>query len=210
MISHPQTRSLVNINDIEWQRLRALSGLPDDARSEVQEVILFLSQKPSLKNPRVSWLQRDRSIITTAERDLKRAVVNISALIESGAYGYLKTPLEVGKNNHASAVRMSRHEMDDLRNKLSKLIDQLANAKRGMPRAKAGRHQGHFSVAVRWLDEIALKSTGAGLSPRRRKGSQVDHTAFVAAVCRAGDLPVEDSTVMQEIKERRAAINNIG
>jgi hypothetical protein len=47
------------LNDADWSKLRRLSGLPDEARPDVAEVISFLRTKPSLQNPReLAFLRR--------------------------------------------------------------------------------------------------------------------------------------------------------
>jgi hypothetical protein len=197
------------LGESDWQRLRNLSGLPDDARSDVEQVIRFLHEKPSLKNARVSKLQHDRTTIKTAKRKLRGALPSIVMLIESGAYKNLRSPLGTSQNNSASAVRMSRHEVVDFQTDMARFADLLAVTERHMPRARPGPHPGHFGKAIRWLNDIMLNATGAGLNYTRHRGSKVDQTSFVTTVCRIAGLTVKDSTVIQEIKEIRAVTNKM-
>jgi hypothetical protein len=62
--------------DADWAELQRLSGLPDDAREAVAEIIEFLRAKPSLQHPRKrsvcrparSLIRRQKSVCQTPSK----------------------------------------------------------------------------------------------------------------------------------------------
>jgi hypothetical protein len=133
-------------NEEDWETLKRLSGLPDEARSDVEGVVRFLRKRPSLKHPFSTELQESRENIRKAIQSLDRASKDVHRLIRRGAH-FVFHPLETGPDNMATAVGCEQ-EINNLYDSIERSKDDLEYSERLLKHAPPGRIKNHLTVAV--------------------------------------------------------------
>jgi hypothetical protein len=190
----------------EWQRLRKVSGLPDNYRTDVEDVVRFLRDKPSLKHPFAAESQQDRENNRNALEALHNALPAIDRLVQSGA-GYVFRPLTVGPDNDADAVS-AKGDIAKLHNLMKRVADDLKYSERRLPYVRPGRFTAHLTQAVRTLNEIAFNATGRSLNQKKKSRSGISLSEFVLQVCRKADASLKIETI--PLGSRRCTIRNNG
>lgn len=105
--------------DTDWAQLRQLSGLPNEAREAVERVIGFLRAKPSLQHSRKRSVLQSRKVIEAAiATGLPNAIKAMDELIGQKVDRFMFRPLVVSSDKEATGIRVSRGELEEVRNRL--------------------------------------------------------------------------------------------
>ena len=212
--NRPRSRSEQQVaenvfDDEEWQTLRQLSGLADDAREDVEQVVRFLRAKPSLKNPLATEVQEGRENIRRASKSLKIALGDLNELLRSGIV-FVFHPLPADPNSDVFAAD-SQHEAVSLRDSIDRFGNDLEYSVRLKP-TPSGRINNHLTVAIRWLNEILLERTGQPLNQKKTNLDGVNLSEFAFRVCRkaqpldvAAERALRISKILNLIKELQSS-----
>jgi hypothetical protein len=190
-------------NEEDWETLKRLSGLPDNARTDVEGVVRFLREKPSLKHPFSTELQESRENIRKAIQSLNCASKDIDRLIQMGSH-LVFHPLEAGPHNSATAVG-SEHEIQNLRNSMERIRSDLEYSEQRLKYAPRGRIHEHLSVAVKQLNAIVSEATGRPLDQKKSNREGVNLSEFALRVCRTVQPKLGIKTILNLIKRSQAS-----
>ena len=88
--------------DEEWQTLKVLSGLPDDAREDVEQVVHFLAKRPPLE-------KHPLSEIPAARKNIPKTIKSSFACIERCRYiDWLGSPFLMASLEGRTSERRKR------------------------------------------------------------------------------------------------------
>jgi hypothetical protein len=197
-------------DDEEWQTLKQLSGLADDAREDVEQVVRFLRAKPSLKNPLATEVQEGRENIRRASKSLEIALGDLNELLRSGIV-FVFHPLPADPNSDVFAAD-SQHEAVSLRDSIDRFGNDLEYSIRRLKNTPSGRTKEHMTGALRWLNEILLERTGQPLNQKKTNRDGVNLSKFALQVCRkaqpldvAAERELKITKVLNLIKELQSS-----
>lgn len=189
--------------DEEWQTLKVLSGLPDDAREDVEQVVHFLAKRPPLEKHPLSEIPAARKNIPKTIKSSSRALSDVDTLIGSGVH-FLWRPLKVGPQNDASAVGV-KHEILQLRDSMARIKSDLEYSETRLRYAPQGRPREHKAIAIHELDRIVFEATGRHLDQKKRsRDDGVWLSEFAYQVFRKANPELEVHTITNLIKEEQS------
>jgi hypothetical protein len=204
-------RSRFQLSNEQWTDLKKKSGLVDDAREEVEEVIRFLRLRPALrqKHPLLIELQTARCEIAAVRKTLRPALEGVGALARSPARAYIRLPVgpSPSKSNLSETVPIETPDIPKLHHDLQTLDQALKYSILAMPndRDSARRKKEHLHIAIESLNSVVLEHTGRLLSQAKKKTKdELDLKQFVIDVCRIAQPGINDKTVVKHLKNVRA------
>ena len=185
MTSRNKPRPDQAISDEKWRVLRQLSGLPDDARSDVEGIVHFLREKPSLKPALMTELQTARENMRNAIKSLVETDTSLAALLKCGV-NLIYHPLKVDGNNDARAIGR-KQEIITLRKLIGEIKLDLEYSERQMPYVSRGRPKSHLPLAIGSLNDLLLEKTARPLDQRKRRKGKIDLIQFSLEALRLAD-----------------------
>jgi hypothetical protein len=187
----------------EWHKLKGLSGLPDSARSEVEDILGFLRAKPSVKHPLATELQNSRKNMCKTTKSLNRALRDLNDLIRSGV-GFVFHAMEPESHNGVYAVA-SKHEVTCLRDLMQRVKSDLEYSERRLKYAPPGAPLSHLSIAVGALNDIVLEGTGRPLDQKKTDRDGINLSEFALKVCQKAQPSLKIGAIVNLIKELQSA-----
>jgi hypothetical protein len=191
------------ISDEKWTKLRQLSGLPEGARSEVEDIVRFMHGKPSLKNPLATELQVSRKNLREAIKALDGTLKPLDALIKCGAH-FAFHPLESGPDNQASAIGV-KNKVVQLRSTIADIKSDLEYSEKRMKHARPGSPRRHLPIAIELLNELLIERTGRPLDQKNRRNGGIDLTEFARQVLQEAIPSLKIDKIQYLIKREQSA-----
>jgi hypothetical protein len=193
---------VANISDEKWRQLKCLSGLPDEARSDVEQILRFLRERPSLKHPLATEAQVSRRNMRQAIRGFDCALEGVDALIGCGAH-LVYRPLQTGPHNDFCALGV-QDKIVVLRKQMSDVLNDVRYSERRLPGTRPGHPGGHLREAVTILNHILIERTGRGLDQKKRGADGVSLLEFALETFRIVEPKITIGRIQNLVKREQA------
>ena len=176
------------ISDEKWVELKKLSGLPDEFRLLIDELInIYQQHRPDeVDGPRPGVV---RAQILATEKHLEKLIIKLVMLehTEDAVDAFAETCIgNTQKERTKSALKIIAKQLREL----NKLGNQLADAANCIPKGKRGPRSQVLHFTFNLLNAALVHYTGKKLI-RGTKGHTYGPAAFAAEVLRLADPQIK-------------------
>jgi hypothetical protein len=177
------------LEDEQWNRMAELSGLPPEARSEIDDYIGYYRElRPDAQTEYGRlWKKLDGA----RKKEIASLKTLHAIILNPNFFPALAMGLDGQEKIPAGEVAVIRKRLEGFCKEKQSLVDWYNKAVTRLHHGERGRHRSSLFTLVLLLNSLLMKYTGKRISrAKRRKGKQ-DAYEYVWEVCRIANPDLE-------------------
>lgn len=191
------------LSDDQWKEIATITGMPSDARREIENAISMYRRFVVDGSARVPSAETRREFMSVREDTLALRVRLVRLIGNPDAHFALTVAKQPEENRPVTAPRTSRldghRRLESAIAELQHLADWIAVASPRLEPTKRGPDTRDVYWLVEALDLSREKFTGSKIT---RSYKDAASKAYIAAVCRIADSDIGAGTIEHAMKDR--------
>jgi hypothetical protein len=187
--------AMSSLTNEQWSVISSSSGLPSEARAEVERAIDLYRLSAVGQTP--AALRKELSNLKIKVLIVRKELAELSATPQGAVALALALRSETKK---ALDPAMARRTATNVITKLDLLAEWLARAERSVKKGQPGARQTSLRIKlfVVFLDDILFRFKRKRISRSSKRNSSVD---YIRAACAAADISISDASIDEAMKQ---------